>query len=181
MYVRSLSLAADRVGYDAAAYGDVRWHEQQADAVHGLCSSSETAVHHCDFRFDGLLWYHGEGHALPPDTSRLGCPFILGSLIARDSCNPTVAAHCICAGCQVWTVLNHENRHTKVDVALLMLEHMRMIEIGRSWAVGILAKYDRPLARLGIHPFLLAYTSCGPSFSFSWHPAQPTSEGETVT
>jgi hypothetical protein len=36
-YVRSLPLSPDRMEYDAAPYGDVRWHEQQADAVRGLC------------------------------------------------------------------------------------------------------------------------------------------------
>ena len=78
----------------------------------------------------GFICSCGERHARPPNVFGPRCPFVLGSLIARDSCTPTVSAHCICVGCQVWEVLDRESRHMKVGVAFLMLEHIRKSQLG---------------------------------------------------
>jgi hypothetical protein len=92
-------------------------------------------------------------------------------------------------------MLNRELQHTKVDISLLMLERMRMIDIGHSWATGTLAKYGGSLLRLQrftawsgvptLVPTVLERPPVSPSISIQWaqlqHSLQPTSDGGSVT
>ena len=167
-------------------------------------STSNPAVHRCDFRLHGFPWAQGDGSARPCGVAyhatcvQAGAPFRTRlpnhkGLVYPHGRHST--AHFICEVCQVRAMLNRELRPTSVDVALLMLERMRMIDVGHSWATGTLAKYGNSLARLQrfsdwsgvptLVPTVLLRPPVSPGVSIMWaqlqHSVQPTAKGVTVT
>jgi hypothetical protein len=162
------------------------------------------AVHRCDFRIRGFPWPHGAGHARPCGVAyhayciQAGPPFRTRLPKDKGLVYPHgrhAVTHFICESCQVRALLNREIQHTKVDVALLMLERMRMIDAAHNLAATTIATYGRSLNRLQrftawsgvptLVPTVLRHPPVSPALGIMYaqlqHSVQPTASGETVT
>jgi hypothetical protein len=109
----------------------------------------------CDFRVTGFQFTDGT-RARPCDTAyhgrciQAGPPFRTRLPNGKGLCFPhnVPIPHFVCECCQVRGLLNRELDATARDVALLMLERMRMIDIISNWRETTLGQYSPALRSL---------------------------------
>jgi hypothetical protein len=108
----------------------------------------------CDFRSSGFRFTDGTkaracGTAYHGKCIRAGPPFRTRLPNGKGLCFPhnVPIPHFVCECCQVRALLNRELDTTARDVALLMLERMRMIDVISNWRTTTLGQYA-PALRL---------------------------------